>query len=148
MALNEKQQRFAEEYLVDRNATQAAKRAGYSDKTAYSIGQRLLKNVEIRAYIDEKSEEITEKTLVDVEYIILGLKEVAERCMQRRPVMEFNGKFMEQKKDDDGNNVWEFDSSGANRSLELLGRHKGVFEKDNGQKKAIIKVGYTNDDDE
>ena len=39
---------FVDEYLVDLNATQAAIRAGYSEKTAYSIGQRLLKNVEVQ----------------------------------------------------------------------------------------------------
>ena len=39
------------EYLVDLNATKAAERAGYSRKTAYAIGQRLLKDVEIAAAI-------------------------------------------------------------------------------------------------
>jgi len=45
--LNPKQKQFVLEYLIDKNATKAAIRAGYSRKTAYSIGQRLLKNVEI-----------------------------------------------------------------------------------------------------
>jgi phage terminase small subunit len=49
-----RQQRFIEEYCVDGNCTQAAKRAGYSPDTAYSIGSRLLKNVEIRAAINER----------------------------------------------------------------------------------------------
>ena len=63
MALTEKQQRFCDEYLIDYNATQAAIRAGYNEKTAYSQGQRLLKNVEIKAYIDEQLERIrSEKT--------------------------------------------------------------------------------------
>lgn len=44
--MNERQERFVAEYLVDLNATQAAIRAGYSRKTAGSQGQRLLKNVE------------------------------------------------------------------------------------------------------
>ena len=47
MQINDKQQRFASEYLIDLNATQAAIRAGYSEKTAYSQGQRLLKHVEV-----------------------------------------------------------------------------------------------------
>lgn len=47
---------FAMEYLVDRNATKAAKRAGYSEATAYSQGHRLLKNVEVAAYIRRESE--------------------------------------------------------------------------------------------
>jgi hypothetical protein len=49
-----KQQRFVEEYTVDFNATQAAIRAGYSERTAYSQGQRLLKDVEIDAAIQQR----------------------------------------------------------------------------------------------
>lgn len=48
-----KQKRFCVEYLVDLNGTQAAIRAGYSEKTAYSQGQRLLKHVEIKDRISE-----------------------------------------------------------------------------------------------
>jgi phage terminase small subunit len=65
MGLTNKQRAFIAEYLRDFNATQAAIRAGYSEKTAYSIGQRLLKNVEvseaIKSEIDERymtSEEV------------------------------------------------------------------------------------------
>ena len=52
LKLNEKQKMFCEEYIIDLNATQSAIRAGYSEKTAYSIGQRLLKKVEVQIYID------------------------------------------------------------------------------------------------
>ena len=54
MALTYKQKAFVENYLVDFNATQAAMRAGYSAKTAGSIGSENLKKPEIRAAIDEK----------------------------------------------------------------------------------------------
>ena len=50
--LTGKQKLFVEYYLEYMNATKAAKLAGYSDKTAYSIGSRMLKNVEIRTAID------------------------------------------------------------------------------------------------
>ena len=53
MALNEKQKQFYKEYIVDANATQSAIRAGYSKKTAYSQGQRLLKHVEGQKYLEE-----------------------------------------------------------------------------------------------
>ncbi len=62
-----KQQRFAEEYLIDSNATQAAIRAGYSAKTAYSQGQRLLSHVEIKAAIQDMQAEHRERTAVTVE---------------------------------------------------------------------------------
>lgn len=55
--LNEKQKRFCHEYIKDRNATKAAIRAGYAEKTAYSQGQRLLKKVEASAYIAELAAE-------------------------------------------------------------------------------------------
>lgn len=61
--LSEKQERFCEEYLIDCNATQAAIRAGYSGKTAYSMGQRLLKKVEVQNRIAELGEAArTERT--------------------------------------------------------------------------------------
>lgn len=63
VALNEKQKLFYKEYVVDANATQSAIRAGYSKKTAYSQGQRLLKNVEGQKYLEELMSE-KEKTLI------------------------------------------------------------------------------------
>ena len=55
--MNSKQLRFVSEYLVDSNATQAAIRAGYSARTAYSQGCRLLKNVEVSASIQQAMNE-------------------------------------------------------------------------------------------
>jgi phage terminase small subunit len=56
-SLTPKQQRFAAEYLIDLNATQAAIRSGYSAKTAYSAGQRLLKHVEVGPAIEAAKRE-------------------------------------------------------------------------------------------
>jgi phage terminase small subunit len=58
VALSNKQQVFIEYYLQHWNATQAALRAGYSEKTAYSTGQRLLKDVEVAAAIQARIDEI------------------------------------------------------------------------------------------
>jgi len=52
----DKQKLFVVAYVANPNATKAAKTAGYSEKTAYSQGQRLLKNVEIRKAIDQGME--------------------------------------------------------------------------------------------
>lgn len=57
MPLTVKQQVFVDNYLTTYNATEAAVRAGYSEKTAYSQGARLLKNVEISTAIDERLSE-------------------------------------------------------------------------------------------
>lgn len=60
--LTERQKRFGDEYFIDLNLTQAAIRAGYSEKTAYSAGQRLLKNVEVQKYIQERLKSRQERT--------------------------------------------------------------------------------------
>jgi phage terminase small subunit len=145
MPLNPKQQKFCEEYLIDLNATQAAIRAGYSKKTAYAIGSENLTKPEIHAYIENLKRDRSERTLIEADFVILGLKEVALRCMINKPVMEWNyrDKMLQQKRDDDGNGVYEFDSNGANRSLELLGRHLGIFEKDNSQSKPETIINVT-----
>lgn len=57
--LTPKQARFVDEYLVDFNATQAAIRAGYSEKTAYSIGWENLRKPEIKKAISERIAEMT-----------------------------------------------------------------------------------------
>jgi len=54
VALNVKRRVFVEEYLRDFNATQAAIRAGYSERTAYSQGQRLLKFAEVQEYVEKR----------------------------------------------------------------------------------------------
>ncbi|MBO6510137.1 MAG: terminase small subunit [Roseibium sp.] len=74
--LNDKQQRFAQEYLIDLNATQAAIRAGYSEKTAYSQGQRLLKNVEIQELIQIGQEERAERTEITADRVLEELGKI------------------------------------------------------------------------
>jgi phage terminase small subunit len=67
---NAKRERFCQEYIVDLNATQAAIRAGYSKKTAYSQGQRLLNFVEVKARIDFLKSKRSEKTQWDSQRVL------------------------------------------------------------------------------
>lgn len=62
VALNPRQARFVDEYLVDLNATQAAIRAGYSAKTAEQTASRLLRNVKVAAAVDAAKEARKERT--------------------------------------------------------------------------------------
>lgn len=124
-----KQRAFVREYLKDQNGKQAAIRAGYSKNTAESQASRLLRNAKVRAEIEKKTKFLEEKVLVTKEFVVRGFKEVAERCMQQVPVMEFDAeaKTYLQKVDEDGRTVWKFDSGGANKALECLGKHLGIF---------------------
>lgn len=57
MKLTEKQKRFADYYIELGNATEAARKAGYSSKTAKSIGQENLTKPDIKTYIEERLNE-------------------------------------------------------------------------------------------
>lgn len=74
--LTDKQEMFCREYLIDLNATQAAIRAGYSKKTAYSAGQRLLKNVEVQKRVSELKSTRIEETKIDANYVLNRLVEI------------------------------------------------------------------------
>ena len=56
--MNERQKHFADEYIISKNATQSAIKAGYSEKTARSIGQKLLTKVDISEYIQKRTKEL------------------------------------------------------------------------------------------
>ncbi|MES2355598.1 MAG: terminase small subunit [Pseudomonadota bacterium] len=116
-----KQKAFVDEYLKDPNATEAAKCAGYSQKTAYSIGQRLLKNVEIQKAIEVAQAERSKRTLITADKVLERLEEITDRCMQKEQVMEMvDGKLVP-------SGEWKFNAAGANKSLELVGKHLGMF---------------------
>lgn len=74
--LTPKQQRFVEEYLIDLNATQAAIRAGYSEKTAKEIGSENLTKPDIQKAIEEAQNKRTEQTQIDAAYVLRRLVEI------------------------------------------------------------------------
>ena len=71
-----KQQRFVDEYLIDLNATQAAVRAGYSAKTAHSVGHENLSKPEIASAIAERRAIIANKLEVTQERIVAELAKI------------------------------------------------------------------------
>lgn len=122
--LTDKQTAFVREYLVDLNATQAAIRAGYSERTASRIGPQLLGKTWVREAIEKSQAKRARRVEVTQDYVLSNLVEVVERTMQRAPVLDRKG---EQVTDEEGRAVWTFDAKGANRALELLGKHLGIF---------------------
>src|SRR5919106_6740494 len=79
--LSPKQRQFVDEYLADFNATQAAIRAGYSKKNAYSQGQRLLKQVEIQEALAQRRQEIFDANELTPEKVIAELVKIAFASM-------------------------------------------------------------------
>ncbi len=98
-----KQARFVSEYMIDLNATQAAIRAGYSAKTAYSIGNENLNKPEIAAEIAAMQGKIAGKLEITAEKVLRDLEEVRTKALSE-------GQF-----------------APAVRAIELHGKHIGMF---------------------
>ncbi|WP_075180573.1 terminase small subunit [Pantoea sp. 1.19] len=121
--LTDKQELFAREYLSDLNATQAAKRAGYSDKTAYSIGQENLKKPEIQDRIAELKAERNERAQVNADYVLRRLVEIDQ--MDVLDILNANGELKPIK---DWPKVWRTTLSGMDVT-EVAGDAAGLLKK-------------------
>lgn len=75
--LTNKQATFVQEYLVDKNATQAAIRAGYSTKSAASQGERLLRNADVRSEVEAGQARLAERVGITAERVLLERARIA-----------------------------------------------------------------------
>ena len=130
--LTPKRERFVQEYCTHWNATQAAKDAGFSPDCASEYGYQLLQESSVQQAIAARMAAASGKALVTTEYVINGLKHVAETCNQSIPLVNRKGKPIGVSK--------LVDSGGASKALELLGKHVGAFEADNAQKDHGVQV--------
>jgi len=155
MKLTAKQEMFCQEYTTDFNATRSAISAGYSKKTAYSQGQRLLKNVEIGKRLMELRKKLMDKVELSQERVVLELmrhaffdiRKIYDQEGHLLPVLEWDddsaacvaGIDLSVLKTtieiNDETAVKEVESSllkkikttDALRALEMLGRHLAMF---------------------
>ncbi len=139
--LTPKQQRFVEEYLIDLNATQAAIRAGYSEKTANEIGAENLAKPSIAKAIQDALKERSERVQIDADYVLKRLVEI-----DQMDVLDIMDEKLNMKPLDEWPPIWRqyvnsienmeiTDSAGWMRkikwpdkvkNLELLGKHIAV----------------------
>lgn len=152
MKLTARQARFVDEYLVDFNATQAAVRAGYSEKTAYRAGASNIRKCQIQAEISRRQKDLQRRTEVTQERVVRELARVAfadaashvqvrlrevpcpDGTRARVPVVEVKPTA---ELTDDQRAAIAHIKQGANgievkmydkiKALELLGRHIGMF---------------------
>lgn len=118
--LNERERKFAAEYLRDLNQTQAAIRAGYSagrgNSSAAATASRLMHEPCIRAYRAALIRESAEDMDMSRESVALKLMEIYRRCMAAVPVLEWDAEAKEWKESGE----WRFDARGAAKALEQL----------------------------
>ena len=122
--MNDRQELFCEEYLKDMNATQAAIRAGYSEKTAYSQGQRLLKHVEIKNKLQEIREKIQDENIATIkdieEFLSLSMNgEMEEEGVSVVGEGEGYSKGVKSKK--------QISAKDRIKAAELLGKRYGMW---------------------
>lgn len=156
--LTEKQKRFVEEYLIDLNATQAYKRAGYSvknDVTARVEGNKLLTKPNIQQRIKELREEQSKRTQITADMVLNELAAIA--FSDRTTIAKVNSDGMVELSETDklpaevkksisgikeGKFGVEVSSYDKVKALELLGKHLGVFDdnKTKDTEKVIEKL--------
>ena len=118
--MTDKQKRFCDEYLIDCNATHAAIRAGYSPKTANEQGNRLLANVSVKAYIDERLEQLHSEKTADAQEVLEYLTSVM-RGEHKEQTLALCGDGMQE--------IQDIDVSAKDRikAAELIGKRYGLF---------------------
>ena len=115
-----KQKRFCDEYLIDCNATQAAVRAGYSPKTAKQTGCENLAKPDLKAYIDERLEEMHNEKTADAQEVLEYLTSVM-RGEHQEQVLKLIG--------DGVHTISDIDVGAKDRikAAELIGKRYGMF---------------------
>lgn len=138
--LSERAKRFCEEWLIDCNATRAAKAAGYSRRTARAIGQKLLTKVDIQKHLSklmaEKNKALVASQDEILEYLTAVMRRQLKECVvvvvkettyTREP--DESGKLKSCKHVSEVPRLIEIPAklSDANRAAELLGKRYGLF---------------------
>lgn len=139
MKLRDKQKRFCEEYIVDCNATQAAIRAGYSERTARQIGQENLSKLDIQTYIDELMTDIKSKSVASAEEVCKYLTAVM-RGEEKEQVLRLVGDGVQAAYDVD------IPTRERLKAAELLGKRYGLF-TDRVNVDGVSKVIFSGEED-
>ncbi len=136
-----KQKRFVAEYLTDHNATQAAIRAGYSERTAQQTGSRLLLNVVVAAAIAEGEERTADKAEITQDWLVAEFQENHRLAREHGPVKDRYGKptsMMVQR-----------NLSASNKALESIAVITGNWvekKKVDGNVTILVKTGIDGND--
>lgn len=142
--LTAKQAKFAQEYLVDLNATQAAIRAGYSPKNASRIASQLLDKTHVAAALQKAMQKREKRTEITQDRVLGQLAKIAFADMKDFADWNPDGVRLRPSEDVDGTLVAEVSETTSEfaggssttvkikrhdqmKALELLGRHLGMF---------------------
>ena len=131
MSLSPKEEAFCQHYTTIRKKGEAAKQAGYSEKTAPQIAYQLLQKDSIQKRIAEIEAEQSEHWIVDKNWLLAQFVHVYRKCSRPEEVLVWD----EETKSMKPSGEYKFDSRGALGALESISKHIGFYEQDNKQKK-------------
>lgn len=116
-----KQKKFADEYIISGNASDAARNAGYSPKYINSNVQKLLQNTAIKQYVDERLAELSDKQIAKQEEVLKYLTSVM-RGEQTEQTLISEGAEL-------GQRIANIEVSAKDRikAAELLGKRYGLW---------------------
>jgi phage terminase small subunit len=118
---NQRHETFCREYVgrTEFCGAKAARNAGYSEKGAREQAYAILRRRDVQNRLAELLQERRANSELNDQYVLDRLREVVDRCLQAVPVIDpkTGGRAGE----------WRFNASGANKALELLGRHLGLW---------------------
>lgn len=146
MKLSLKQQRFADEYIKSGNVEQSAIKAGYSKSYSRGNAHKLVANVSVKEYIDERLEEIKSKSIADqteiMQYLTSVLRgEVNDQELMNVPIGDFESEIQLHEK--------RADTTARTKSAELLGKRYTMWtdKQEITQRTIEINVGEYEDED-
>lgn len=138
MKLTEKQKRFCDYYIETGNATEAAIRAGYSEKTARFIGAENLTKPNIKSYIDERLKELEDKRIAKAEEVLKHLTaamrgEIEEEVVVVEGIGEDESRARVVKK--------QISARDRIKTAELLGKRYAMWtDKQQTDNNSIVKI--------
>lgn len=115
-----KQKKFADEYIISGNATQAAIKAGYSGNYAKAQSSKLLENVGIKSYIDERMKKLEEEAIADQAEVLKYLTRVL-RDEEREEILVNVGNFEQEIQS------MKVSTKDRIKAAELLGKRYGSW---------------------
>ncbi|WP_204123129.1 terminase small subunit [Lacticaseibacillus mingshuiensis] len=140
MALTVKQQKFADEFIISGNATQAAIKAGYSKQSARKIGNENQTKPDIRAYIDAKRKEISDSKTADQKEVLDYLTSVMRGEVDEETLVGIGMGEQEVGK-------IKANTAARNKAAELLGRRYGMWNDNVNVSSSNIHLTIGGDDD-
>ena len=137
---------FVLEYMADLNATAAAIRCGYSEKSATQISVELMARPQIKAAVSACLALRAKRSEITADYVLEVIRDTVERCRQAEPVKDREGK---------PTGEYKFDAQAVLKGAELLGKHLAIFTEKiagkvelehSGEVSHVLEFGSPDDD--